>query len=407
MEEYQICTLSNGLRLIHRPTQSAVSYCGFTVNAGTRDEEEAYNGLAHFVEHTLFKGTTHRRASHILNRMEVVGGELNAYTAKEETVVYSIFPGVHLPRAMELLGDLVANSQFPERELNKEREVVADEIDLYLDTPTELIYDEFESLLFEGCALGRNILGSAESLNRMTSAVARQFLTDHYTPGNMVFFSMGATPFARVKALAERYLGGLTRPTAPMNRQLPHPVPAFTRTINRDTHQSHVIIGARAYDLHDPRRRALLLLNNLLGGPGMNSLLNVSLREKRGYVYTVESLVTSYTDTGLFTIYFGTDHHDTRRCIDLVRRELKRLREQRLSASKLASAKRQFIGQLEVSTDNSENVALALGKSFLRYGRFDSLEEVARWVEQITADDLMAVANELLAEERLSMLIYE
>lgn len=386
MEEYQICTLSNGLRLIHRPTQSAVSYCGFTVNAGTRDEEEAYNGLAHFVEHTLFKGTTHRRASHILNRMEVVGGELNAYTAKEETV---------------------ANSQFPERELNKEREVVADEIDLYLDTPTELIYDEFESLLFEGCALGRNILGSAESLNRMTSAVARQFLTDHYTPGNMVFFSMGATPFARVKALAERYLGGLTRPTAPMNRQLPHPVPAFTRTINRDTHQSHVIIGARAYDLHDPRRRALLLLNNLLGGPGMNSLLNVSLREKRGYVYTVESSVTSYTDTGLFTIYFGTDHHDTRRCIDLVRRELKRLREQRLSASKLASAKRQFIGQLEVSTDNSENVALALGKSFLRYGRFDSLEEVARRVEQITADDLMAVANELLAEERLSMLIYE
>ena len=384
MEEYQICTLSNGLRLIHRPTQSAVSYCGFTVNAGTRDEEEAYNGLAHFVEHTLFKGTTHRRASHILNRMEVVGGELNAYTAKEETVVYSIFPGVHLPRAMELLGDLVADSQFPERELNKEREVVADEIDLYLDTPTELIYDEFESLLFEGCALGRNILGSA-----------------------MVFFSMGATPFARVNALAERYLGGLTRPTVPMNRQLSAPVPAFTRTINRDTHQSHVIIGARAYDLHDPRRRALLLLNNLLGGPGMNSLLNVSLREKRGYVYTVESSVTSYTDTGLFTIYFGTDHHDTRRCIDLVRRELKRLREQRLSASKLASAKRQFIGQLEVSTDNSENVALALGKSFLRYGRFDSLEEVARRVEQITADDLMTVANELLAEERLSMLIYE
>lgn len=407
MEEYQTCTLSNGLRLIHRPTHSAVSYCGFTIDAGTRDEAEAYNGLAHFVEHTLFKGTTHRRASHILNRMEVVGGELNAYTAKEETVVYSVFPGKHLPRAMELLGDLVADSQFPERELCKEREVVADEINLYFDTPSELIYDEFESLLFEGCSLGRNILGSVESLNRMDSAVARQFLVDYYTPDNMVFFSMGATPFARVKALAERYLGTLSRPTQAKNRPLQPSVSAFTRMINRDTHQSHVIIGARACDLHDKRRRALLLLNNLLGGPGMNSLLNVSLREKRGYVYTVESSVTSYTDTGSFAIYFGTDHHDTRRCIDLVRRELKRLREQRLSPAKLAAAKRQFIGQIEVSTDNSENVALALGKSFLRYGHFDSLGEIARRVEQITADDLLAIANELLSDDCLSMLIYE
>ena len=212
MEEYQICTLPNGLRLIHRPTQSAVSYCGFTVNAGTRDEDEAYNGLAHFVEHTLFKGTTHRRASHILNRMEVVGGELNAYTAKEETVVYTIFPGVHLPRAMELLGDLVTDSQFPERELAKEREVVADEINLYLDTPAELIYDEFESLLFEGCSLGRNILGSTESLNGMTSAVARRFLTDYYTPGNMVFFFMGGYPFCPGEDVGRALFGPIEPP---------------------------------------------------------------------------------------------------------------------------------------------------------------------------------------------------
>lgn len=407
MEEYRTCTLKNGLRLIHKPTQSAVSYCGFTINAGTRDEEEAYSGLAHFVEHTIFKGTTHRRASHILNRMEVVGGELNAYTAKEETVVYSVFPGAHLSRAMQLLGDLIADSQFPEKELSKEREVVADEINSYRDTPSELIYDEFESALFEGCSLGRNILGNVESLHAMTSAVARQFLTDHYTPGNMVFFFMGATPFSQVQHLAERYLGDLSRPTKELPRILKPAAAPFSKTLCLDTHQSHVIIGARAYDLFDKRRRVLLLLNNILGGPGMNSVLNVTLREKRGYVYTVESSVTSYTDTGLFAIYFGTDHRYTQPCIDLVKKELRRLREQRLSPARLAAAKRQFIGQIEVSTDNSENVALALGKSFLRYGHFDSLAEIAEQIESITSDDLLEVANDLLAEEGLSMLIYE
>lgn len=407
MEEYRTCTLKNGLRLIHKPTQSAVSYCGFTINAGTRDEEEAYSGLAHFVEHTIFKGTTHRRASHILNRMEVVGGELNAYTAKEETVVYSVFPGAHLSRAMQLLGDLIADSQFPEKELSKEREVVADEINSYRDTPSELIYDEFESALFEGCSLGRNILGNVESLHAMTSAVARQFLTDHYTPGNMVFFFMGATPFSQVQHLAERYFGDLSRPTKELPRILKPAAAPFSKTLCLDTHQSHVIIGARAYDLFDKRRRVLLLLNNILGGPGMNSVLNVTLREKRGYVYTVESSVTSYTDTGLFAIYFGTDHRYTQPCIDLVKKELRRLREQRLSPARLAAAKRQFIGQIEVSTDNSENVALALGKSFLRYGHFDSLVEIAEQIESITSDNLLEVANDLLAEEGLSMLIYE
>lgn len=265
MEEFQTYTLPNGLRLIYRPTQSAVSYCGFTVNAGTRDEDEDYSGLAHFVEHTIFKGTTHRRASHILNRMEVVGGELNAYTSKEETVVYSVFPGAHLARAMQLLGDLVADSQFPERELCKEREVVVDEINSYRDTPSELIYDEFESSLFEGCSLGRNILGDVDSLTRITSDVARRFLTDYYTPENMVFFFMGSTSFNRVRGLAERYFGHLCRPKKELSRELQPFVESFSRTVSRDTHQSHVIIGARAYDLFDKRRRPLLLLNNLLG----------------------------------------------------------------------------------------------------------------------------------------------
>ena len=243
MEEFQTHTLPNGLRLIYRPTQSAVSYCGFTVNAGTRDEDEDYSGLAHFVEHTIFKGTTHRRASHILNRMEVVGGELNAYTSKEETVVYSVFPGAHLARAMQLLGDLVADSQFPERELCKEREVVVDEINSYRDTPSELIYDEFESSLFEGCSLGRNILGDVDSLTRITSDVARRFLTDYYTPENMVFFFMGSTSFNRVRGLAERYFGHLCRPKKELSRELQPFVESFSRTVSRDTHQSHVIIG--------------------------------------------------------------------------------------------------------------------------------------------------------------------
>ena len=406
MEEFQTYTLPNGLRLIYRPTQSAVSYCGFTVNAGTRDEDEDYSGLAHFVEHTIFKGTTHRRASHILNRMEVVGGELNAYTSKEETVVYSVFPGAHLARAMQLLGDLVADSQFPERELCKEREVVVDEINSYRDTPSELIYDEFESSLFEGCSLGRNILGDVDSLTRITSDVARRFLTDYYTPENMVFFFMGSTSFNRVRGLAERYFGHLCRPKKELSRELQPFVESFSRTVSRDTHQSHVIIGARAYDLFDKRRRPLLLLNNLLGGPGMNSRLNVSLRERRGLVYNVESNLTSYTDTGTFCIYFGCDPADLDYCTRLVYKELKRLRDVRMTSSQLAAAKKQLIGQIGVASDNNENNALGMGKTFLHYNKCETSEAVFHRIEQLTSEALLEVANEMFAEDYLSTLIY-
>ena len=400
-------TLPNGMRIIHEPSASKVAYCGFAVDAGTRDELENEQGMAHFVEHLIFKGTAKRKAWHILNRMENVGGDLNAYTNKEETVIYSAFLTEHFGRAFELLVDIVFHSTFPQREIEKETEVIIDEIQSYEDNPSELIFDDFEDLIFRGHPLGRNILGNPEQLKQFRSEDAAAFTARFYHPNNMVFFVLGNLSFKKVVLMAKKLLADIPATPVHYGRTLPPLYVPEHLVVHKDTHQAHVMIGSRGYNAYDDKRTALYLLNNVLGGPGMNSVLNVSLREKRGYVYTVESSVTSYTDTGLFTVYFGTDHRYAQRCIDLVKRELKRVREQRLSAAKLAAAKRQFMGQIEVSTDHSENVALALGKSFLRYGRFDSLEEIASLMERITANDILEVANELLSEDRLSMLIYE
>ncbi len=405
--ECQTYTLPNGLRIIHQPTSSAVAYCGFTVNAGTRDEADNEWGLAHFVEHTIFKGTSHRKAWHILNRMETVGGELNAYTSKEETVVYSIFPGGYLSRAMELLSDLISDSQFPERELEKERVVIVDEINSYRDNPSELVYDEFENLLFAGHDLGHNILGTEDTLAGISSNQAKRFLHAVYVPENMTFFSMGSTPFGRLIRMAEHYFGSWSSPLCRRERVRPGAVVPFMERRKYDTFQTHAIIGARAYDLFDEKRRTLVLMNNLLGGPGMNSRLNVALRERRGYVYNVESAVTSYTDTGVFSVYFGCDPIHADRCVDLVMDELKRLRTQALTSSQLYAAKKQFIGQIGVSSDNHENTALGMGKSFLHYNKYDSLAEVARSIEKITAADILETANELLPDSALCTLILE
>ena len=344
-KDYFSHILPNGLRIVHLPSASPVSYCGFAVNAGTRDEEMDEFGLAHFVEHMIFKGTEKRKSWHILNRMENVGGELNAYTTKEETFVYSIFMEEHFRRAFELLSDLVFHSQFPEQEIEKEVDVILDEINSYEDSPSELIFDEFENLLFDGHALGHNILGDEQSLLGFGSESGKSFMRRFYAPENMVFFSMGRIPFKKIVQMAESTLS--------------------------DIDQAHVLIGGRAYSMHDEKRLPLFLLNNLLGGPGMNNRLNVSLREKNGLVYNVESNVTSYTDTGLASIYFGTDPKNKEKAIRLVYKELAKLREVKLTATQLAAAKKQVIGQLGVSGDNREGLFLGLGKSFLHYNRYD------------------------------------
>ena len=403
---YHTHTLSNGLRIIHAQNQSAVAYCGYAIDAGTRDEAENEQGMAHFVEHLIFKGTQKRHSWHILNRMEHVGGDLNAYTNKEETVVYSAFLVEHFPRAVELLTDIVFHSTYPQAEIDKEVEVIIDEIQSYEDTPSELIFDDFEELVFPNHPLGRNILGKPELLRQFKSEDALRFTNRYYRPDQMVFFVQGNVDFKRVVRLLEKAVSDIPATITERNRIKPELYIPQNKTIYRDTHQAHVMIGCRSYDTHDKKRTALYLLNNILGGPGMNSRLNVALRERSGLVYNVEANLTSYTDTGLFSIYFGTDQEDVKRCLRLVHKELKRLREKPLSSTQLATAQKQIIGQIGVAADNFENNALNMAKTYLHYNKYEEPQEVYKRIQSLTPQDLWEVANEMFREENLSTLIY-
>ena len=383
-----------------------MAYCGFAVDAGTRDEADHEQGMAHFVEHLLFKGTKKRHAWHILNRMENVGGDLNAYTNKEETIVYSAFLAEHFPRAVELLADIVFHSTFPQQEIDKEVEVIIDEIQSYEDSPSELIFDDFEELLFPNHPLGRNILGKPDLLHQFKSEDALRFTSRYYRPENVVFFVQGNVDFKRVVRLVERATADVAPSTESYSRRRPDLYVPRSLTLHRDTHQAHVMIGSRGYDAHDEKRTALYLLNNILGGPGMNSRLNVSLRERSGLVYNVEANLTSYTDTGVFCIYFGTEHDHVDRCIRLVKKELKRLCEKPLSTNQLNAAKKQIIGQIGVARDNAESTALGMAKTFLHYNKMDDPQEVFQRIEALTSKELWEVSNEMFAEEQLSTLIY-
>lgn len=404
--QYNIHTLSNGLRIIHEPSSSKVAYCGFAVDAGTRDEAENEQGMAHFVEHLIFKGTRKRKAWHILNRMENVGGDLNAYTNKEETVIYSAFLTEHFGRALELLADIVFHSTFPQNEIEKETEVIIDEIQSYEDTPSELIFDAFEDMIFRNHPLGRNILGRPDLLKKFRSEDAMAFTSRFYQPSNMVFFVLGDFNFQKIVRQVEKLLVDLPLVTVENQRTIPPLYVPEQLVVHKETHQAHVMIGSRGYNAYDDKRTALYLLNNILGGPGMNSRLNVSLRERRGLVYTVESNLTSYTDTGAFCIYFGTDPEDVDTCLKLTYKELKRMRDVKMTSSQLMAAKKQLIGQIGVASDNNENNALGMAKTFLHYNKYESSESVFRRIEALTAEGLLEVANEMFAEEYLSTLIY-
>lgn len=404
--QYNIHTLSNGLRIIHEPSSSKVAYCGFAVDAGTRDEAENEQGMAHFVEHLIFKGTRKRKAWHILNRMENVGGDLNAYTNKEETVIYSAFLTEHFGRALELLADIVFHSTFPQNEIEKETEAIIDEIQSYEDTPSELIFDDFEDMIFRNHPLGRNILGRPDLLKKFRSEDAMAFTSRFYQPSNMVFFVLGDFNFQKIVRQVEKLLVDLPLVTVENQRTIPPLYVPEQLVVHKETHQAHVMIGSRGYNAYDDKRTALYLLNNILGGPGMNSRLNVSLRERRGLVYTVESNLTSYTDTGAFCIYFGTDPEDVDTCLKLTYKELKRMRDVKMTSSQLMAAKKQLIGQIGVASDNNENNALGMAKTFLHYNKYESSESVFRRIEALTAEGLLEVANEMFAEEYLSTLIY-
>lgn len=386
-------TLPNGLRVCYLPIQSEVAYCGLTIDAGSRDELPGQHGLAHFVEHTIFKGTRHRRAWHILNRMERVGGELNAFTTKENTTIYSIFPRPHLERATELIADLVAYSTFPQQEITREREVVLDEAASYRDSPAEAIYDDFEDLIWAGSTLGHNILGNEDDLRQFTGDDCRQYLNNLYVPSNMVFFIVGnyKQP-SRLFNIVERHFGSLNHQLTKHQRVAPAILPAFDTTQQFGTHQSHTIYGAPVCNMHDENRYAMLLLNNLLGGPGMNSLLNIAIRERRGYAYTVESGVTLFSDCGLLQIYFGSDQCHVRRAIKVIGDIIDRLATKPLNERALEAAKKQFIGQLTVASDNHEAFALSAGKSFLYNGRHVTNQEVNTRINAVTAQQLMDAA---------------
>ena len=404
--QYNIHTLSNGLRIIHEPSLSKVAYCGFAVDAGTRDEAENEQGMAHFVEHLIFKGTRKRKAWHILNRMENVGGDLNAYTNKEETVIYSAFLTEHFGRALELLADIVFHSTFPQNEIEKETEVIIDEIQSYEDTPSELIFDDFEDMIFRNHPLGRNILGRPELLKQFRSGDAVAFTSRFYQPSNMVFFVLGNFNFQKIVRQVEKLLADLPLIGVDNHRTPPPLYVPEHLVVHKETHQAHVMIGSRGYNAYDDKRTGLYLLNNILGGPGMNSRLNVSLRERRGLVYTVESNLTSYTDTGAFCIYFGTDPADVDTCLRLTYKELKRMRDVKMTSSQLLAAKKRLIGQIGVASDNNENNALGMAKTFLHYHKYESSESVFRRIEALTAEGLLEVANEMFAVEYLSTLIY-
>ena len=389
-------TLSNGLRIIHRNTPSEISHCGIAVNTGSRDEYPQEAGMAHFVEHMLFKGTQRRRAHHIAGRMESVGGELNAYTTKEETFYYATFLGEYFPRAVELLADMLFHSEFSPLLIDREREVILDEINSYQDDPAELIWDDFENMLFAGHDLGHYILGVPETLQRFDREQILHFMEREYQPSRMVFFSSGRIPFSKVVKQLERYFS-IAPAREEINTRIAPTFPCKPRKemLHKNTSQSHVMMGVPALSMRHPQRHALLLLNNILGGGSLNSRLNASLREKHGLVYHVESNVTLYSDTGLFAVYFAGDPQQRERCIRLVKKEINRLLEKELTPLQLNLAKRQWKGQLGIAAEQNENYTLAMAKRYLHTGRYLSLKEMFDRIDAITAEELHDTARYL------------
>jgi predicted Zn-dependent peptidase len=403
---YQTHTFSNGIRLIYKPDVSAVTYCGMIMNTGSRDENEQEQGMAHFVEHLLFKGTEKRRSGHIINRLEDVGGELNAYTSKEETVVFATVLNEYSERAIELIADVVLHSTFPQKELDKELVIVLDEIQSYHDNPSELIFDDFEEMIFANHPLGHNILGRTELLEKYTSEDAIAFVKQQYHPKEMLFFVLGNLDFKKLIRWGEKYFQTTTLDPLCKDRFSPTTYNPTRQEISKNTHQVHFMLGNRCYDLHHPNRLAMYLLNNILGGPGMNSLLNLSLREKHGLVYNVESNYQPFTDTGMWSVYFGCDTENAKRCEQLIYQSLQKLREQTIPENSLKKYKLQLMGQMAIATEQKENLALSLGKSFLRYGKIDELESIRLRIEAITPEQLKVIANEVFNPEMLSTLKY-
>jgi len=407
---YQTHYFKSGLRLVFMPETSKIVYCGVIIDVGSRHENENQYGMAHFVEHLLFKGTEKRSVTQIINRLENVGGELNAFTAKEETGVYSAVLQEYTERAIELIADITLNSVFEIKQINLEREVILDEIDTYEDSPAELIFDEFEKQLFSNnYALGHFILGEKALLRKYTRDDIFEFYKQHYKPQNMVLFVRGNADFKKLVNCGEKYFGDFDfNPNRVLNpvRVVDTKPAEKLQILQKNTIQSHVAIGGNTVNMYHPDRMAIYLLNNILGGAGMNSLLNMSLREKRGLVYTVESNFQPFTDAGEWCVYFGCDPHDALKCEKLVYRELKKLCEKKFSETTLSKYKRQLFGQMAIASENGENMAISLGKNYLRFGKIEKLSDIWKKIEEIKPEHLLEITNEMFDKNNIYTLKY-
>lgn len=403
--EFHTYTLPNGIRGIHRQVKSNVAHCALAVNAGSRDELPTEFGLAHFTEHGFFKGTNHRKAYQVNCRLENLGGELNAYTTKEDTTIHATVLKGDFSKAAELISDIAFESTFPEKELAKEREVICDEINTYKDSPTEMIYDSFEDMLFAGSELGHNILGRKTSLARFGTDAILKFRKRTHTTDQMVFASIGNMSPHTVQSVAERYFAERPATRREYERVAPGQYVRFEKTVVKHTHQNHCIVGNRAYGIRDDKRLPLALLVNILGGPCANSLLNVVIREKNGLSYNIEANYTPYIDTGIVAIYFSSDNGNSDLCIDLIDKQIKKLQQSPLSSRQISMSKKQFIAQLAVSMENNESYMLGLGKSLLIHNEVDTIEEICRKIDSMKAEQLTDVANEIFTDN--SILLYK
>ena len=404
--EYQYSKLSNGIRLIHKMANSPVAHCGIIINAGSRDELPEEFGIAHFIEHVIFKGTNKRKAYHVISRLEDVGGDLNAYTSKEETFVYASFLSRYYERSLELFSDILFNSSFPEKELEKEKDVIIDEINSYRDSPSELIFDEFEEVLFKNHPIGHNILGSPETVKSFGRQHIQSFMQRNYLTDRMVICSVGSLSFDKLVLLCEKYFGHIPASAAKNGR---HAFTNYQPTIiqsEKSNFQVHCMMGNIAYDVSTERKNVLALLTNILGGPGMNSRLNLAIREKHGYSYNIEAHYQPFSDSGLFNIYLGTDAEYLEKSLKLVYKELKNLREIELGTLQLHKAKQQIIGQIAISLESNLAEMVSIGKSHLFFDTVDTMAEMIKKIEGISSKDLLDVANEIFIPDQFSMLTY-
>ncbi|MCB0477194.1 MAG: insulinase family protein [Crocinitomicaceae bacterium] len=405
--DYHLHTLSSGIRLVFYPIKSQVAHVGVMSLAGTRFDPDDKAGLAHFLEHSIFKGTERRKPFHILNRVDSIGGELNAYTTKEEIVLYASFPKEFINRSLELLNDISFNSIYPEKEIEKEKDIVIDEINSYLDSPSEYIFDEFEDTLFEGHPLGKNILGTSESVTNIKRSDLLHFVENRFIPENMVVSIVGDYKWNDLIRKCEKYIVPKFHSKSDLNFDDSFQRESFIKKTNRANYQSHIMIGTQAYNIHDSKRRGLILLNNMLGGPSLNSRLVLNIREKFGFTYNIESNYTPYSDLGMMNIYAGTDKKYMNKTIKLIEKELKIFREKKLTPHQLERAKIQLKGNITLSEENNLNQMLALGKSVLFNLDIESLETVFQAIDDITPEQMLEIANEVFDPNSLNYLIYE